>query len=155
MMAESFDVFAELFPQVTELNAPFWEGLAAGEVRLQQCQQCGVHQHPPESFCYSCGAMSMAWTAMPAHGEVYSFIIVHQPYHPAFRPFYSVHRRHCAVGRRAAPARRHARARGADRHWRSCAAASGDHRRRAHYVVIRTRNRALISRGDTSHAHRF
>ena len=87
MMAESFDVFAELFPPVTELNAPFWESLAAGDVRLQQCQQCGVHQHPPESFCYSCGAMSLEWKAVRAHGEVYSFIIVHQPYHPAFRPF--------------------------------------------------------------------
>jgi uncharacterized OB-fold protein len=82
-----FDVFAELFPQVTELNAPFWEGLAAGEVRLQQCQQCGVHQHPPESFCYSCGAASPVWTPVSAHGTVYSYIIVHQPYHPAFRPF--------------------------------------------------------------------
>ncbi len=82
-----FDVFAELFPQVTELNAPFWEGLAAGEARLQQCQQCSVYQHPPESFCYSCGATSLEWPTVDAHGTVYSYIIVHQPYHPAFRPF--------------------------------------------------------------------
>jgi uncharacterized OB-fold protein len=82
-----FDVFAELFPPVTELNAPFWEGLAAGEVRLQQCRQCGVHQHPPESFCYACGSASLAWISVPAHGTVYSYIVVHQPYHLAFRPF--------------------------------------------------------------------
>ena len=83
----SFDVFAELFPPITELNAPFWERLAAGEVRLQQCRQCRVYQHPPESFCYHCGAMSLEWTAVRAHGTVYAYIIVHQPYHPAFRPF--------------------------------------------------------------------
>jgi len=86
-MAESFDVFAELFPPITELNAPFWEGLAAGDVRLQQCRQCSAYQHPPESFCYHCGAMSPEWKAVGAHGTVYSYIIVHQPYHPAFRPF--------------------------------------------------------------------
>ena len=37
--------FGELLPEITPLNAPFWEGLAAGEVRLQQCQGCGVHQY--------------------------------------------------------------------------------------------------------------
>lgn len=82
-----FDVFAELFPQITDLNAPFWEGLAAGEVRLQTCQGCGAHQYPPETFCYECGDTSFDWTAVPGHGTVYSYIIVHQPYHPAFKPF--------------------------------------------------------------------
>ncbi len=54
-----FDVFAELFPQITDLNAPFWEGLTAGEVRLQKCEGCGGYQYPPETFCYECGDTSL------------------------------------------------------------------------------------------------
>ena len=82
-----FAGFGELFPDITELNAPFWSGLALGEVRLQKCGACGVHQYPPESFCYECGATNMSWVAVPGHGTVYSFIVVHQQYHKAFKYF--------------------------------------------------------------------
>jgi uncharacterized OB-fold protein len=81
---QSIAPLAELLPNVTELNKPFWQGLLAGEVRLQRCKQCGKHQFPPESFCYQCPSTELEWVVVPAHGEVYSFIVVHQRYHPAF-----------------------------------------------------------------------
>jgi uncharacterized OB-fold protein len=83
----NFDEFGELFPEITPLNAPFWEGLAAGEVRLQTCQGCGAHQYPPESFCYECGATNLIWEPVRGAGTVYSFIVVHQSYHKAFKDF--------------------------------------------------------------------
>jgi uncharacterized OB-fold protein len=83
----NFSGFGELFPQITESNAPFWKGLAQGEVRLQQCGQCGAHQYPAESFCYQCGAQDMSWIAVAGEGTVYSFTVVHQLYHKAFKPF--------------------------------------------------------------------
>jgi uncharacterized protein len=61
--------------------------LAQGEVRLQQCGQCGAHQYPAESFCYQCGAQDMSWIAVAGEGTVYSFTVVHQLYHKAFKPF--------------------------------------------------------------------
>lgn len=82
-----FNIFSELFPEVTDLNAPFWDGLTAGEVRLQQCACCNTYQYPPETFCYTCGATSLNWTTVSGSGIIYSFIVVHQPYHPAFKPF--------------------------------------------------------------------
>jgi uncharacterized OB-fold protein len=82
-----FDGFEELFPDINALNAPFWTGLAEGEVRLQRCAQCGSHQYPPESFCYSCGARDLAWVKVRGEGTIYSFIVVHQQYHKAFKPF--------------------------------------------------------------------
>jgi len=81
----SFDDFSELLPEITELNAPFWEGLAAGEMRLQQCGACGAKQYPAESFCYACGSQDVAWTPTDGGGEIYSFIVVHQLYHKAFK----------------------------------------------------------------------
>jgi uncharacterized OB-fold protein len=81
----TFDAFKDLLPDVTDLNAPFWEGLAAGELRLQQCNTCDARQHPSESFCYACGAQDIAWRPVSGGGEIYSFITVHQLYHAAFK----------------------------------------------------------------------
>ena len=83
----NFSGFGELFPEITELNAPFWKGLAQGEVRLQQCGTCGAHQYPAETFCYECGAQTMSWVTVPGEGTLYSFTVVHQLYHKAFKPF--------------------------------------------------------------------
>src|SRR5512139_19155 len=68
----NFSGFGELLPEITEMNAPFWKGLAQGEVRLQKCGKCGAHQYPPESFCYECGAQEVAWVAVAGQGTVYS-----------------------------------------------------------------------------------
>lgn len=83
----NFSGFGELFPEITALNAPFWDGLAQGEVRLQKCGKCGVHQYPAETFCYECGGQQMAWVPVKGEGSVYSFTVVHQLYHKAFKPF--------------------------------------------------------------------
>ncbi len=83
----NFEGFGELFPEINELNAPFWDGLAQGEVRLQKCGKCGVHQYPAESFCYECGAQEMSWVPVVGEGTVYSFTVVHQQYHKAFKAF--------------------------------------------------------------------
>lgn len=83
----NFQDFGELFPGIDDLNAPYWRGLAQGEVRLQRCGTCGVHQYPPETFCYECGAQNLSWVAVAGAGTVYSFIVVHQPYHKAFKAF--------------------------------------------------------------------
>jgi uncharacterized OB-fold protein len=84
MADESLAPLAELLPAQTELNAPHLEGLAAGELRLQQCTQCGAYQYPPESFCFQCPSTDLEWKAVDGSGAVYSYIIVHQRYHPAF-----------------------------------------------------------------------
>ena len=83
----SFAGFGELFPEITELNAPFWNGLAQGEVRLQQCGQCRAHQYPAETFCYACGAQKMSWVKVAGEGAIYSFTVVHQQYHKVFKEF--------------------------------------------------------------------
>ncbi len=87
MPGMNFEGFDELFPEIDELNAPFWEGLVDGVVRLQNCAKCGVYQYPAESFCYECGAQDLPWAEVSGAGTVYSFIVVHQSYHKAFKEF--------------------------------------------------------------------
>ena len=76
-----------LAPEIDPVNAPFWDGLAVGEVRLQHCTACGANQHPPESFCYQCGGTDLAWQAVRGEGEVYSFIVVHRSPNPIYKQF--------------------------------------------------------------------
>jgi len=73
-----------LLPEPTTLDAPFWDGLQAGELRLQHCTGCSAYQYPAESFCYECGSTNLEWEAASGEGTVYSFITVHQRYHAAF-----------------------------------------------------------------------
>jgi uncharacterized protein len=87
MSGMNFEGFGELFPEINELNAPFWNGLADGEVRLQKCGKCSAQQYPAESFCYACGAQDLSWVKVAGEGTVYSFIVVHQQYHKAFKEF--------------------------------------------------------------------
>ncbi len=74
----------ELLAPVTPVTAPFWDGLHAGELRLQRCSACASFQYPPETFCYGCGSTDLEWRTTSGRGTIYSFITVHQRYHPAF-----------------------------------------------------------------------
>ena len=73
-----------LLPEPTVIDAPFWDGLRAGELRLQHCTGCQSFQYPAETFCYDCGSADLEWEAASGGGTVYSFITVHQRYHAAF-----------------------------------------------------------------------
>jgi len=81
----AFAPMAELLPEPTEANEPFWTGLREGALRMQHCAACSNYQHPAETFCYFCGSVDLNWETVAGGGEVYSFIVVHQPYHVAFR----------------------------------------------------------------------
>jgi len=77
-------------PVLNRDNAGFWEGVAAGELRYQRCEDCGTARFPWLPGCGSCG--SDRWTARPADGAgtVYSCVVVHHPLPTAFDRPYSV-----------------------------------------------------------------
>ncbi|MCC7079678.1 MAG: OB-fold domain-containing protein [Burkholderiales bacterium] len=83
----NFEGFGELLPEIDRTNAPFWHGLASGELRLQKCARCSMHQYPAETFCYACGAQALDWVRVAGEGTIYSFVVVHQQYHKAFKDF--------------------------------------------------------------------
>lgn len=71
-------------PRPSEDSAPFWEAAAKGELRLQQCGQCGLVRFPPALLCGRCLSERAEWVALSGRGTVYSWIVVHQSQHPAF-----------------------------------------------------------------------
>jgi uncharacterized OB-fold protein len=71
-------------PRPSEDSAPFWEAAAKGELRMQQCSDCGHVRFPPAVLCSRCLSEDAEWTRLSGRGTVYSWIVVHQSQHPAF-----------------------------------------------------------------------
>lgn len=69
-------------PVVNRDNAYFFEGTAAGELRIQKCNQCGVLRHPPGPACPDCGAFDRGYVVAKGEGTVFSYLVHHAPQVP-------------------------------------------------------------------------
>ena len=68
-----------ILPAMNRDTAFFWEGAAAGELRIQRCGQCGLLRHPPGPMCPECGATKPTYLVSYGLGDVYSFVVHHHP----------------------------------------------------------------------------
>jgi uncharacterized OB-fold protein len=66
-------------PPVGRDNAYFWEGVEAGELRIQKCNACNALRHPPGPLCASCGSADQGWVVASGRGVVYSHVTHHYP----------------------------------------------------------------------------
>jgi len=73
-----------LLPEVDEVSRPFWEGTAAGELRMQACARCRALRFPPRPVCPRCRSFGAEWQTMSGRGRVWSFVVPHPPLLPAF-----------------------------------------------------------------------
>ena len=71
-------------PAISEDSAGFWEGTAAGELRIQRCTNCRRLRFPPRPMCPYCNSLDHTWDAMSGRGRVWSFVVPHPPLLPAF-----------------------------------------------------------------------
>lgn len=60
-------------------NASFWEGVDAGELRIQRCNGCGVLRHPPQPMCDRCGSTDQGYVLASGTGSIYSHVTHHHP----------------------------------------------------------------------------
>lgn len=58
--------------------AGFWEGTAAGELRVQRCSKCSTFRWPPRSACAECQSFEASWTKVAHEGELFSWTVVAQ-----------------------------------------------------------------------------
>jgi uncharacterized OB-fold protein len=77
-------------PVITADNAFFWEGVAAGELRLQRCGECGAPRHPPGPACPACGSFKQEHTVAAGTGTVHSYVVHHHPPVPGRRAPFTV-----------------------------------------------------------------
>ena len=78
------ETIAKPIPAVTPELQPFFEGAKHRELRVQRCRACGALRFPARSICSECLSTEAEWVAVSGRGEVFSFNVMHQVYHPGF-----------------------------------------------------------------------
>jgi uncharacterized OB-fold protein len=76
-------------PQPTPETQHFWDGAAAGELRLQRCESCAHVYFPPRPFCPACASRSVVSFAASGKATLYSYLIHHRPA-PGYTPPYAI-----------------------------------------------------------------
>jgi uncharacterized OB-fold protein len=62
-------------PLATRDDQFFWDGVAAGELRLQRCASCGKLRHPPGPMCPHCHSLESRIERSSGRGVIYSYVI--------------------------------------------------------------------------------
>ncbi len=73
------DTSAVIRPVISHDTAFFWEGTAAGELRIQHCPSCDALRHPPGPMCPACSADKPDWIVASGRGTVFSYVVHHHP----------------------------------------------------------------------------
>ena len=116
------DTSAVLRPVISHDTAFFWEGTAAGELRIQHCPSCGRLRHPPGPMCPACGADKQDWVV--AAGRGHGVQLRRAPPPEGAGQDAAVRRRARRARRGRADARRADRRRPGRRHGRACRSSS-------------------------------
>jgi uncharacterized OB-fold protein len=75
---------AKPVPEVTEDLRPFFAAARQAELVVQRCRGCGQLRFPPRHICSGCLARDSEWVPVSGRGEIFSYNVMHQVYHPAF-----------------------------------------------------------------------
>ncbi|MFN0095760.1 MAG: Zn-ribbon domain-containing OB-fold protein [Dehalococcoidia bacterium] len=63
----------------------YWDGVKAGELRYQTCDDCGGKVNfYPSAHCQGCGSANMQWNVSKGFGKVYTYSVVRQNRIPGF-----------------------------------------------------------------------
>jgi uncharacterized OB-fold protein len=62
----------------------FWEGAGRGELRIQRCRSCGLHQHYARFLCSHCSSFELEWVTASGNGTIHSFTVIRQNGIPPF-----------------------------------------------------------------------
>jgi uncharacterized OB-fold protein/acyl dehydratase len=71
-------------PQPTPISAPFWDGLKAHRVRVQQCDDCGHWIFFPRAHCSRCASRALSWRDVSGAGTLYTYTVTRVPTLPEF-----------------------------------------------------------------------
>ena len=71
-------------PRPAPESRPFWEGAKLRKLMLPRCDACGAFWFPPSERCPHCLSTNFQWRETKGEGRIYSFVVYHRVYHPAF-----------------------------------------------------------------------
>lgn len=79
--------FAEqsvVWPEIKEVARLFYEGMQQHKIMIQQCSNCSTHLPPAQLVCDHCGCDDLTWVEADGSGEIYTYVVYHRSFHPAF-----------------------------------------------------------------------
>ena len=71
-------------PKINADTKPFWDACRNHELRFQKCTECGHVRWPPSIICPLCYSNKTEWIRASVKGKVFSFVVYHKAFHPAF-----------------------------------------------------------------------
>jgi uncharacterized OB-fold protein len=71
-------------PAINADSRPFWEACRDHVLQFQQCTACGHLRWPPSGICPQCHAGEARWVRSSGRGQVFSYVVYHMAFHPAF-----------------------------------------------------------------------
>src|SRR5437763_7895282 len=71
-------------PRPTPESQRFWDAAQQRKLALQHCRSCDQFWFPPSARCRHCLSTDFAWQEVSGKGRIYSFVVYHRLYHPAF-----------------------------------------------------------------------
>ena len=71
-------------PTITPDMKPFFDAAKRHELVAQRCADCGTHRFPAREICSQCLSRRSEWVQVSGSGEVFSYNVMHQVYHPGF-----------------------------------------------------------------------
>ena len=72
-------------PIPNEDSQAFWDAAKRGVFLVQQCTECGAYRFPPQAICTECSSLASEWKPVSGKGKVWSYVVFHRAYHPAFK----------------------------------------------------------------------
>jgi uncharacterized OB-fold protein len=71
-------------PQITASNQVFWQAARRHELVIARCRDCGTF-YTQSTFCAACGGSRLEWVNAGGRGQVFTFCVYHQAFHPAWQ----------------------------------------------------------------------
>src|SRR5205085_8160256 len=75
---------AKPIPPVSAALTPYFAAARRGRLVVQRCAGCGALRFPPRELCSTCLATDATWQEVSGRGEVFTYNVMHQVYHPGF-----------------------------------------------------------------------
>jgi uncharacterized OB-fold protein len=76
--------YTKQLPLITSSDKPFWEAARRHELAAYQCSNCGTF-YSQVTDCVACDSPKMTWVKVSGKGQVFTFCIFQQLYHPAWK----------------------------------------------------------------------
>lgn len=71
-------------PHPAPESEPYWEAAKQHRLELPRCNACQKFWFPPSQTCPHCLSADFAWAPVSGRGKIFSFVVYHRVYHPAF-----------------------------------------------------------------------